>query len=268
MIHFYAFTAHRPDFIGLQVQCLRKYLQEDFTYTIFNNCLYDCQQNYAPIKAECEKWGVRMLEIRKDDELTARCNATEKSCAVFNRAGSWSNNNCAGNYAACYAWEKYIVSDGGNICLMHPDVFFNVPIRLSDYLKESPLAFIPQGRAGLDGAYMHDALVLADMWRLPDPTKIFWWGSLVNGIATDIGGQTYFYLKSHPDLKVTHVQPWYHEDDPSVDFHPAEYEIFAIDNKPIALHYFRGSTCPHRQPDFHRLKTEWLKKQLHLEDQL
>ena len=247
----------------MQVRSFRKHLGETFTYTIFNNTIYDRQDMHAEIEHECRKWDVDTHDILKDRALVNRCNATEKSCSVFNSGGSWTNNNCAGNYAACYVWEKYICRETDyKICLLHPDVFLTRPIVLSDYLKDNPLAFIPQGRPGLDGSYMHDAFVLADMARLPDAKDIFWWGSLVNGIATDIGGQTYHYLRAHPDLKYTPIAPWYREDDPSVDFHPAEYEIFAINDEPIALHYFRGSNWHHRDPDFHVRKTVWLRKQL------
>ena len=112
---------------------------------------------------------------------------------------------------------------------------------------------------------MHDALVLADMSRLPDANEINWWGSLVNGIATDIGGQTFFYLKNHPDLKVTHITPGYCQDDPTLDFHPSEYEVFSINDKPVALHYFRGSNWNYRPDEYHEKKTAWLKRRLNLE---
>jgi hypothetical protein len=109
-------------------------------------------------------------------------------------------------------------------------------------------------------------LVLADMSRVPNPEQIFWWGSLVNGIATDIGGQTFFYLRNHPELKTQYITPGYCQDDPSLDFHPSEYEEFSVNGAVIALHYFRGSNWNHREPSYHIKKTEWLKKRLNLEN--
>jgi hypothetical protein len=266
LIHIFAFTSNRADFIELQMRSFKKYLQEDFTFTILNNSKFDRLQEYEGIETMCRKWGITTHDIEKDQDLIDRCNAIEKSCTVFNNRGSWSNPNCAGLYACCYAWEKYISLETGPICLLHPDVFLDRPIKLTDYLEKTPLCFIPQSRPNLGGNHMHDALVLADMSRLPDPDQINWWGSLVNGIATDIGGQTYFYLKAHPDLNPTLIQPWYHPDDPEVDFHPAEYEVFAIADKPIALHYFRGSNWNYRPEIYHKLKTAWLKKRLNLEE--
>jgi hypothetical protein len=265
MINIFAFTSNRADFIELQMRSFKKYLQEDFTFTIFNNSKFDRIDHYKPIEDMCRKWQIKTHDVEKDDALIARCNSIEKSCTVFNNHGSWSNPNCAGCYACCYVWEKYITKQTGNVCLLHPDVFLDRPVKLSDYIETTPLAFIPQGRPGLDGMHMHDALVLANMTRLPDPDQINWWGSLVNGIATDIGGQSYFYLKAHPDLNPTLIQPWYHPDDPDVDFHPAEYEVFAIADKPIALHYFRGSNWNYRSAEYHEKKTAWLVKKLNLE---
>src|ERR1700733_7427156 len=260
MIHIIAFTSNRSDLIELQMKSFRKYLQEEFTFTIANNSKFDRMHEYAGIEDVCRKWRIPTFDVEKDQNLIDRCNAVEKSCAVFNNRGSWSNPNCAGCYACCYVWEKWIMKQTGNICLLHPDVFLDRPIVLSDYLKETPLTFIPQTRQGLGGIHMHAALVLADMNRLPDPDKIFWWGSLVNGIATDIGGQTFFYLKAHPDLKVTHIVPGYCQDDPTLDFHPSELEEFSVNGKMIALHYFRGSNWNYREESYHQKKTAWLKR--------
>lgn len=264
MIKFFAFTSNRSDFIELQVRSFRQYLQEPFEFVIFNNSKFDRMHEYQHIEDTCRKWGVKTFDVEKDDDLVARCNVTEKSCTVFNSRGSWSNPNCAGNYAACYIWEKYILKESGNICLLHPDVFLDRPVKLSDYIQDTPLAFIPQSRPNLGGIHMHDALVLADMSRLPDPQDIFWWGSLVNGIATDIGGQTFFYLQNHPNLNPVLIQPAYCQDDPTLDFHPSEYEVFSVEEKPIALHYFRGSNWNRRSEDYHQKKTEWLKRRLAL----
>jgi hypothetical protein len=266
MINFYAFTSNRADFIGLQMQSFQKYLQEDFQFTIFNNSKFDRPEQYQAIENVCKKWQIETHDVEKDDDLIARCNAIEKSCTVFNNRGSWSNPNCAGCYACCYVWEKYIAKQTGNICLLHPDVFLDRPVQLSDYLNTSPLAFIPQTRPGLGGLHMHDAMVLADMSRLPDPLAINWWDSLVNGIATDIGGQTYFYLKAHPELNPTLITPGYCQDDPALDFHPSEYEVFSVDGTPIALHYFRGSNWNYRSEEYHKLKTAWLIKRLNLDE--
>jgi hypothetical protein len=261
MISIFAFTSNRPDFIELQMRSFKKYLQEDFTYTILNNSKFDRMHEYQAIEDVCRKWQIETHDVEKDLDLIRRCNEVEKSCTVFNADGVWSNGNCAGCYGCYYTWENYIVKEKGNIALLHPDVFLDRPVCFSDYLKETPLCFIPQGRPGLDGIHMHDALVLADMSRLPDPLSINWWGSKVEGIDTDIGGQTYFYLKNHPDLKPTLIQPWFKKEG---DF---EYEVFAINDQPIALHYFRGSDWNRLGSYFHTRKTEWLKKRLNLEGQ-
>ena len=266
MIVLYAFTSNRPDFIELQYLSFKKYLKEDFRFVVMNNSKFDRMINYEPIEAMCRKYGIETHDVEKDDDLIARCNAVETSCTVFNSRGTWSNPNCAGCYGCYYTWEKYILKETGNICLLHPDVFLEQPVVLSDYLKDTPLWFMPQTRPGLGGIHMHDAMVLADIPRLPDPEQINWWGSKVNGIVTDIGGQTFFYLQNHPDLRAGFIQQRFTADDLTLDFHPSEYEIFSIDEKPIALHYLRGSNWNHRPADYHTLKTAWLKKRLNLEE--
>jgi len=265
MIDIFEFTSNRPDFIELQFLSFKKNLKEDFCMTVFNNSKFDRMPEYQGIQDVCQKYGIETHDVEKDDDLIARCNALETSCRVFNSQGAYSNPNCAGCYAACYVWEKHIVKERGNICLLHPDVFLDQLVTLSDYLKDTPLCFMPQTRPNLGGIHMHDAMVLADMSRLPDPGSINWWGSRVNGVLTDIGGQTFFYLKVHSDLNSTLIQQRFTEDDPTTDFHPSEYETFSISEKPIALHYLRGSNWNYRSQAYHIAKTEWLKKRLNLE---
>jgi hypothetical protein len=265
MINIFAFTSNRSDLIELQMKSFKKYIQGDFTFTILNNSQIDRPAEYDGINEMCKKWGVKVFDVRRIPSLEARCNATEKSCTVFNSQGSWSNPNCAGLYGCCYTWEFHILKETGKICLLHPDVFFNRPVNLSDYLQTTPLCFMPQSRPGLGGVHMHDALVLADMSRLPNPEQINWWGSRVNGINTDIGGQTFFYLQAHQELKPIFIEQRFVSDDPSVDFHPAEYEIISMDGNPIGVHYLRASNWNYRSQEYHRQKTKWLIEKLNLE---
>lgn len=262
MIKIVAFTSNRPDLIELQARSFKKYIQEDYTFTIFNNSKFDRMAEYHNINNTCQRWGIQVFDIEKDPDLIARCNAVERSCTVFNSAGVWSNPNCAGCYGCCYVWEKWIIKQDGPVCLLHPDLFFDRPIKLTDHLQKSPLAFIPQSRPGLGGIHMHDALVLVDVPKLPDAGTINWWGSYVNNIGTDIGGQTFFYLQAHPNLNPTLIEQWLKPDDPDVDFHPAEYEIIGIDGNPIGIHYLRGSNWNYRPWDYHEKKTAWITKRL------
>jgi hypothetical protein len=269
MIKIFAFTGGRADLIELQMKSFKKYIQEDFTFTILNNTGFDHKDQRQPIEDECRKWGVEVFDVKRDTEIETRCNAVETLCTVFHTSVSgdvsYSNVNCAGCYGCCYTWEKHIVKEAGPICLLHPDVFFTHPVKLTDYLQKSPLWFSAQSRPNLGGIYPHDVLVLADIGKLPEPEKIFWWGGRVNGISTDIGGQSFFYLKQHPEVSPMFVQEWHRGDDPDVDFHPADYEILAIENKIVALHYFRASNWNHQSAEYHEKKTAWIKSKLNLD---
>lgn len=262
MLKIYAFTAHRPEFIELQLKCFQKHLREDFEFTIFNNSNLDrMRPNYAPINDACRKLGLPVIDIQKDTDLIARCQAAESSCPVFNIHGDYPNSNCAGNYAACYAWEKVISKETGPILLLHPDVFMIQPAKLTDYLKDYVIGFVGQSRPGLGGMYIHDVCVLADMSRLPEPGGINWWGGIVNGCDTDIGGQTYHYLKKYPEIKFFGIRPEFVADDPQLDFHPSEYEVlrFVPDEVAPFLHYFRGSNWNLREAEYHIKKEKWLR---------
>lgn len=266
VLKIYAFTAHRPEFIDLQLKCFQKHLQEEFVFTIFNNSNLDCMRvNYNPINEACKKSGVQVIDIQKDVDLIARCQSVEKSCPVFDtqgeNIGNYPNSNCAGCYAACYAWERVISKETSPILLLHPDVFMVQPSKLTDYLKDYTMGFVSQSRPGLGGNYMHDVCVLADMSKVPEPSAINWWGGRINGCPVDIGGQTFHYFKKHPEIKFFGIRPEFVADDPALDFHPSEYEIlrFVPDEKAIFLHYFRGSNWDLKSPGYHVQKEIWLR---------
>jgi hypothetical protein len=265
MIQIAAFTSNRADLIELQMRSFNRNIQEEFTYTIYNNSKVDRPEESPRIIQACKDWGVNVVDVELDASVLAHCNSIEKSCTMLNQFGKWSNPNCAGSYGCVYLWEKFLRHQKGAICLLHGDVFFDQPIVLTDYLKTTPLVFAPATSPGLGGDYMAECLVLMDMAKLPNPETIDWMGSLVNGIPTDGGGQTFFYLKAHPEIVPTHIQRWHKPDDKTVDFHPADYEVLAINDKPIALHYLRASNWNNRSYDYHVKKTAWLRKRLGLE---
>jgi hypothetical protein len=262
MIHIFATVCGRTEFIELQNRAFQKNLQEDFKFTIFNNCMWDRMAEYDGIKSTCQRLGLECIDIQKDPDLIRRCDAIEP-LPTFNGRGNYTIVNVAAQYSDNWAWENVISKEPGAILLLHADVFMAQLVKLTSYLERYQLGYVPQARDGA-GEYMHDALVLADIPKLPDVKSICWCGGQINGVSVDGGGQTFHYLTAHPELSTLRIGCHYHQDDPGLGFHPTDFEMFHLEDVPAFLHYRTGYNWNGRSTEYHEVKTEWLKRTLAL----
>jgi len=135
---------------------------------------------------------------------------------------------------------------------------------LEEHIENKDFMFIPYNNQHLNFAW--NALFLINK-NCPDKDQINWWCGMVDGIPVDVGGYTSQYLKKHLDLKIGLIHSQYIQDDPSLDFHPSDYEFIKLtenSNKSI-LHYRSGSNWNNRTREYHQQKTAWLKNQIGLE---
>lgn len=268
MIKVYTFASNRPDFITLQVESLHKNLKEDFDYTVFNNAKYDITggADYDGIHRVCKQAGLRVIDIPRDEELVARCQALEPGGPVFARRAQYANANVAHAYALCWAWENIISKEKGLIAIFDSDVFLIQPVSLTDTLRPHQMVNISDGKPRPTGdpiLYMWPTFMLADMDTLPDPETLNWWCGRIEDVPVDVGGQTYHYFQAHPNLDVLNIRRLhsYYLDDVTCPVEPANYDEFYLPNA-IVLHYRSGSDWDHRGQEYHRKKTEWLKKRI------
>ena len=84
------------------------------------------------------------------------------------------------NYSLQWAWEKVITKEQGPICFCHSDIFLMEPINLSNYLLDKPLCFLPLSEL----SYIWEAMLLADIPKLPLPETMLWFPGVVKGSGT------------------------------------------------------------------------------------
>lgn len=247
--------------IELQAASFKKYLQEDFEFTVFNNAHIDQHrdnQEFVSINSAATLARADIVNVERDVEVFKECQAQEDGF-IFDQNGRYANANVACAYPLCWAWRNKMHRVKDNILFLHSDVFLVEPIKLTDLLKDNPFAFIAQSRPN-GVKYMWDAFFLADLRRLPEPRSVDWYCGKVNGSNVDVGGQTHRYLSAHPELKPLELRSDYISEDPSVSFQPPDYEFFYSGDKRIALHYRSASNWNHRSLEYHERKTAWLKK--------
>ena len=270
MIRIYTFSTNRPDFIGLQLESFRKNLREDFEYIVFNNARHDITggADYDGIHRMGKELGVRVIDIERDTDLVARCQAIEPGGPVLAPSGQYANANVAHAYALRWAWDNYISKETGPIAIFDSDVFLIQPVKLTDALQDHVMANISDGKPRPNEPdrpilYMWPTFMLADMGKLPDKETLNWWCGRIDGVPVDVGGQTYHYFQSHLDLPILNVRRLnaYYLDSSSCPVNPPNYDEFYLGDA-IILHYRSGSDWDHRGPDYHHKKTEWLKKRI------
>lgn len=269
MIHLFTTAYNRPDFIALQVRSFRKFLLDEFTFTVINSAVFDRPGDSHSIRTACADLGVACIDVQRDNGLVARCEALELrgDSKVFNHAGGYLNANVGAAYPSCWAWENFIGRRRDRICFLHSDVFLAAPIHFGTLLDEHPLCYLPQAKElnGVTVRYMWDAFILADLAKLPAPESVSLWCGGVHGVPVDVGGQSAHYLTAHPDVtKLEMIGRHIAEDLDCTTFAPANYEIFSFKGDTDMLHYRSGSNWDHKSDDYHRAKTEWLKARLGL----
>lgn len=256
MIQIFTTPKNRPDFLEIQIKTLKKYLEEEFIFTVFNNANFESNRgNYNKINEICERYGVPVIDVKKDEAMIGFLEPFETAIGntIFGGGGEYLNPNVTCAYSLCYGWRE-IVRANMKTCFLAPDVFLMEPIVLSEYLNENQLCFIPQRRKGVNGEpinYMLNSFFLVDVPNIQDPENINWWCGSVHGTRVDVGGQTHKYLEDNQKLKTLYIS------DPL--FGPFNSQKFTIEGKSV-LHYLRGSNWDHQSDSFHQSKTEWVNK--------
>jgi hypothetical protein len=289
-----------PEFVELQLASFRKYLQEDFEFIVFNcsQAITKTPEKSKQVTEVCRSLGVEVREIPRDDELEISwLQLAGPPYQLFGRDGRFVRGigGDTFNYMLQWVWKRVLSKEQGPFCFLHSDVFLMEPIRFSDYLQEYSMAAVlsrkarkePLLRSGKivdaessydstteheDLVYLWEPFLLVDILKLPEPEKMSWWPSIVEGVWTDTGGRTHYYLKAHPEIKIFEIGQSGCLDDPNVDFHPARYSFFHLGEKRV-FHYYSGSKwCTDldkggcwnfsrdKSDEYHAKKLAWTRK--------
>ena len=256
----YTFVTNKPDLIELQLNSFKRHLKEEFDFIVFNNAAMWDSNKFKDIQRECKRLNLSVIDIQYDIELASRCESLGGGPVLLGDSKYQSTNTACG-YSVCWAWENIISRMGGNALLMHHDMFLIKDVKLTDYLDEHELVFVPQNRPNVD-LHLWEGFTLANLNKLPEPGSVNWWCGTVNGMSVDVGGQSYHYFKAHPEVRWMGLRPVHTEDDPNVDFHPSRYEYIYCGDERIVLHYRAASNWMNLSEEYHEKKTAWLKGQL------
>lgn len=257
MIKIYTFAHKRPDFLELQLKSLQK-IEHEYEFIVFNNAIFDLDKsNYNNIKKWCNENSIKCIDIVNSNILSSRYSGE----IIFNDNGTYSNSYVACAYPLCWAWETIISKINEKICIIDSDMFFVEKINIINLLDKYDLCYNEQIRGHID--YMWNGIIFANLNKLPDKGSLNWWCGRCDGVAVDVGGQTYNYLKKYKkQINCLKLFPLHYNEDLECNFSPANYEYINIENKNNILHYRAGSNWNDMTSDYHIKKTIWLKNKL------
>lgn len=241
MLNIYTIVSNRCDLLELQLRSFSKNLAEEFEFTVINNGMSLNEESFRATVQETVRLDLRGINVVPKEP--------------------YKNMTQACGQGVEWTWQNVISKQTGNVLLMHHDMFLVKPAVLTDYIKDVPLAFVPQSRPGVP-VHLWEGFVLADLDKLPDYGSIDWGFGKIGNTIVDVGGKSHYWFEAHPEVKYLGIQPVHTEDTPEVDFHPSRFEYLHFNNDPLVLHYRAASDWMNLGEEYHEKKTSWLRKQL------
>lgn len=172
----FTYAYNKPKYLIYQYKCLKKFIDEDFEFY----CVDNSKEEYISqeFKKICDEQGINYLKNLKPDhslEGTSHYSALQ-----------WSYDNVISKTS-----EIVVMIDHDNFPIKH--------VKISEIIGDCDLAGYPQSRGHVE--YLNPALMIFNTAQMPNKTTLSFKGSLIDGNATDIGGELYYYIKSLPTPK-------------------------------------------------------------------
>lgn len=257
---------NRPDFIEIQDKTFKKFLKDDYEFVVFNDA--PGEPMARAIEATCQGLGLRCIRIPQS--IHTRPYLPKRS----DEDGNHSCKRCA--HVVQYTLDQLGFDHDDLVAVVDSDMFLIKPFSIREYMKDIQIAGVSQGRGNgvLNIEYLWNGLLFFDMPALPDKKSINFNCGCVEGIATDVGGYTYYYLKNHPDLRRKNIDGHYfshtstRNDEELKDLSFTQEMIRFVHQGPdnieffihsSFLHYRGGTNWNQESPEYHRKKTNILQ---------
>lgn len=165
----------------------------------------------------------------------------------------------------------------GIVMLIDADMFLIRPLSLKEYMNGDDFVggYQARTRGSFKVEYTSPCLVMMDMSKIPNKRTLSFEGDLVESLACDVGGQTYYYFKNNASLKMryytatsTHLVPreenqlralGHNEDTINFIFRLGKAYGMEFHGDNNFLHYYAGgSNWPGYATEYHQQKTQLL----------
>ena len=233
MIKIYTLSHHRPDFIPLQYESIKKYVKDEFEYIVINNAV-DNEKNSSEIERVCKDLGVSTIKVELDPSMRIMHGEVQFD------GNRYANPNVACSYPTQWVWKNYMLKNDCLTVNIDSDMFFIKEVNIEEMMSGYNFGFVHAYRNNHKVHYPWNGFFIADIPNMPNPEEMNWGCGQVEGTRVDVGGQGHYYLIKYKDeLRTLNIEQWGVLDDRKV---PIEVNIngcaqFFIDlqNKSIEI---------------------------------
>ncbi|MFA7658016.1 MAG: hypothetical protein WCY19_01125 [Candidatus Gastranaerophilaceae bacterium] len=244
-VKIYTWSDKAPEFLYKQYETIKRFVKdEDWEFIVFNNTPINAFPRRKAIKKACKKLKIKCLDVRFRTFISGASYITGWGI-------SWA-------FHRFFRWEKDTIH-----VILDSDMFFISDFNFNEYLRDNDICAIHQRRGDIE--YLWNGFVIIRGGELPDKNHFDYRLGTVEGERTDTGGNTYYWLKRNPDLKIKYMMHTGHLDAVSktgmlpenfrLGYKP-EYCFQFIENS--VLHYRAGSNWEKRPEDFVDTKKRYL----------
>ena|ERR1700722_1663397 len=191
----FTYSFNRPDFIEMQYQTFKKFLQDDYEYIVFNDAVNE--SIHAQIEATCAGLNIRCINIPQEIHSLPYLPRLPRDS--FNHP---SIRNCN---VVQYSLNSLGLFHNGIVALFDSDLFLVKEFSITKFMQNHQLAGLAQSRKRKNNTlinYIWIGLVFLDMSKLPNKQSINFNTGRIDDEPVDAGGYTYFYLQNSPEVEV------------------------------------------------------------------
>ncbi len=189
----FTYAYNRPDFIELQHKTLKNFVEDDYEFIVFSDAR--TASNANAIKNTCDRIGIKHVRIPQDIHSKPYL---QRWPGENYQAPAVRNVN-----AVMYSLNTLGFDHDDILVLLDSDVFFLKKICIRDLLKEYNIVGQRIGNGYI--IYPWHGLIFMDMKTLPDIRSLTFNCGRVNNKPVDAGGQSYYYLRDHPEVKINYM---------------------------------------------------------------
>ena len=190
----------RPDFIELQQESIRRFVEDvDVEYVVFNTA-YDNAQRFNQIETICSQQKIKTISVKSPSYIRRLLNKRNASRAV--------------GFNLNTIWKKHLSKEKGLLVLIDSDMFFMKKVSIEKLFSDKDLCIVPKYHgANLAHVSIWTGLMFFNMDTLPSPEELRWEPGSMHGYKVDVGGLTSHYIQKHtPELKICYMEMWNLED--------------------------------------------------------
>lgn len=235
-VKIYTWADKAPDFIYKQYETIKKFVKDnDFEFIVFNNTPITAFDRRKQIKKICKELKIKCLDVRFRSFISGASYITGWGI-------SWA-------FHRFFRWQKNTIQ-----VVFDSDMFFIKDFNFNKYIGDNDICAIHQRREHIE--HLWNGIVIMRSAKLPDKNHLDFRLGTVEGVRTDTGGKTYYWLQRNPNLKIKYMMHTGHLDVSKSAMLPEkvrenykpEYKFQFIEH--AILHYRAGSNWDKKSKDF------------------